>query len=173
LFLHRATLLLCSDHLLARSFSLRLLLLANHGALRLLRLHRLRNPLSLRFTGCTHAGQWLRRAVLLTQLTHLLSGRLIAAGGLPREIGHLPLASLVGRNVRLRSGLLGGRVAMIRNLQLLIASFSRQRLDIERPGEIAFERGRDRCSRSHDLCSRKALIDFAWNIDPSSRFARL
>jgi hypothetical protein len=150
LFLRRPTLLLCSNHLLARSFSLRLLLLTNHGALRRLRLHWLSYPLSLRFTGCTHACQWLWRALLLTQVSHLLSRRLISSRCLSREIGHLTLAGLVGRNVRLRSGLLCGRVAMIRDLQLLIANSGRQWLDIKRPCEIAFEWRRDGCIRRHD-----------------------
>ena len=148
-------------------------MLPNNCALRLLRLRWLTDPLSLRFSGCTHACERLRRRLLLTQLSHLLPRRLIASRSLSGEIGHLALASLVGRDVGLRGGLLSRRVAMIRNLQLLVANSSRQCLDIERPCEIAFERRRDWCIRNNDRRFGYPLVNVAWDIDPPSRFARL
>jgi len=89
------------------------------------------------------------------------------------EIGHLALASLVGRNVGLRGGLLCRRLALIRNLQLLVARPGRQWLDIERPCEIAFERRRDWCIRRNDRRRGYALVNIAWDINPPSCFARL
>jgi len=127
----------------------------------------------LRFTGCTHTREWLRCALLLTQLSHLLSRRLVASRSLSGEIGHLALASLVGRDVGLRGGLLSRRVATIRNLELLVASSGRQWLDIERPCEIAFERRRDWCIRRNDRRPGYALVNIAWHIDPPSCFACL
>ena len=159
--------------LLTRSFSLRLLLLPNHSTLRLLRLRWLTYPLSLRFTGCTHACQRLRRTLLLTQLSHLLSRRLVAARSLSCEIGHLTFTSLVGRDVRRLLTLLRCRVSLIRNLKLLITRASGHRLNIERPCEIAFKRRRDWCICNNYRRLGYALFNVAWDIDPPSRFARL
>jgi len=148
-------------------------LLPNDCALRLLRLRWLTDTLALRFTGCTHTRERLRCALLLTQLSHLLSRRLVAARSLSCEIGHLTLASLVGRDVRRLLTLLRCRVSLIRNLKLLITRASGHRLNIERPCEIAFKRRRDWCIRSNYRRLGYALFNVAWDIDPPSRFARL
>jgi len=148
-------------------------LLPNDCALRLLRLRWLTDTLALRFTGCTHTRERLRCALLLTQLSHLLSRRLIASRSLAREIGHLALTSLIGRDVGLRGGLLRCCVSLIRNLKLLITNTCRQWLHIERLCEIAFERRRDWCICNNDRRLGYALVNFARDIDPPSCFARL
>jgi hypothetical protein len=51
--------------------------------------------------------------LLLTQLSHLLSRRFTASRSLSREISHLAFASLVGRDVGLRGGLLCRWISLI------------------------------------------------------------
>jgi hypothetical protein len=102
----RALLLLRRDHLLPRSFSLRLLLLTKCSALRLLLLHRLRYALSLSLSRNTRAGGCLRRHWLLPQLLQLLSRISITTRGLSREIRHLPLTRLLRSYIGLRRSLL-------------------------------------------------------------------
>jgi hypothetical protein len=100
----RALLLLRRDHLLPRSFSLRLLLLTKRSALRLLLLHRLCYALSLSLSRNTRAGGCLRRHWLLPQLLSRVS---ITTRGLSREIRHLPLTRLLSSDIGLWGCLLG------------------------------------------------------------------
>jgi len=102
----RALLLLRRDHLLPRSFSLRLLLLTKRSALSLLLLHRLRYALSLSESRNPRPSGCLRRQWLLPQLLQLLTRVSIATRGLSREIRHLALTRLLGRDIRLLGSLL-------------------------------------------------------------------
>lgn len=110
----RVSLLLCSDHLLASSCPLRLLLL-----------NLLPHTFALRLLSSDAFGPLLFRLLPL-KLMHLLPGSLIAASGFSVKIRHLPLSCLLGRNVRSRGSLcLLRRRALILELQFLISQFVR------------------------------------------------
>ena len=97
----------------------------------------------------------------------MLSRASVAAGCLSRQVGHLSLACLLGRKVRLLSCLNG--CALIGNLKLLTLRSIIQRLDSQRARKITSERWRQRRCAGNNRRVHDALLNFSRHIKSSPR----
>ena len=167
-----------SDHLLASSFALRLLLLTQRLSLILLLLHLLSHTFTLG-RRIRHALGSLLFYLLLANFLHLLPRTTIAASCLSRQVSHLPLSCLLGGYVwRLTSCLRLYRLlrccrTFISELQLLILSSFWDGLYPQSARQISSERRSGRRCASYHGRIVYSLRNCLGHIDVTFRITRL